>query len=70
MLRASSGVTLTASMPLASSSEIERPKYISTMHNLGYGVPAKQPADFVKKLTSERAAWQKRVTASGFVATN
>jgi hypothetical protein len=24
----------------------------------------------VKKLTSERAAWQKRVTASGFVATN
>lgn len=46
------------------------PQYISTMHNLGYGVPAKQPADFVKKLTSERAAWQKRVTASGFVATN
>ncbi|OWT54211.1 tripartite tricarboxylate transporter substrate-binding protein [Candidimonas nitroreducens] len=49
---------------------VSNPKYAATMRNLGYGVPAKQPEDFAKKLASERATWQKRVKASGFVATN
>jgi tripartite-type tricarboxylate transporter receptor subunit TctC len=44
------------------------PRYREAMKNLGYTVPAAQPADFTKLLAAERAAWTERVKLSGFSA--
>lgn len=43
-------------------------KYQEAMKNMGYGVPASQPADFPNLLAAERAAWADRVKSSGFSA--
>ena len=44
------------------------PKYGEAIRGMGYGVPATQPADFVKLMTDERAAWADRVRLTGFTA--
>ena len=42
--------------------------YRDAMAKMGYSVPAQQPADFSRLLTTERAAWTERVKLSGFTA--
>ncbi|MDP9962957.1 tripartite-type tricarboxylate transporter receptor subunit TctC [Variovorax paradoxus] len=46
------------------------PRYQEAMANTGYSVPARQPDDFIKLLTHERAVWSERVRLAGFTAAN
>lgn len=43
-------------------------RYHDAMKKMGYTVPSRQPEDFQKLLTAEKAAWSDRVRLAGFTA--